>query len=419
MQSTIKRAVGAVASVSALTGLCLVSGPASSAAVSVAQAERGTLTRFGFDATAYGSKADGVSGTESDPTAVSHLPCTSYVPRERENHVANSDRGGIQTNNVDTRNFTRQRDGVTSATSIATVQGGSMAGGAVRFTDLKARNVSFHKVGDGFRVKQFSSVGSLSVNGIAVPVPDNGRTTEVAVPGQGTLILNDKSRQVTAKRAFGVVNALKFVETNGRVQRTAHAQSNIDRLVESGVFQGGAWGSQSVVANTATSRRGAYQPMPCRGTFGETLETSTGESTEAGGTLGARRSYAYGIQRDSGYTDGFTRSVVDTANFGVLELRNIRGRANVTRQADGDLRRNARGTGVGEILIAGEAQPQPPAGEAQQFPGGEYTIRVVRTVPSGIHAEGALVRLFNGTRNDRTDDTVVHLAVAKLALPRG
>lgn len=146
MQRNTRRTVGVLTSATALMGLCLVSAPASVAAVAVSG---DTLTNFGFDATAYGSKADGASGTESDPTAVSHLPCTRFVPRDVENHVAESDRGGVQTSNVDTHNFTRQRNGVTSATSKASVQGGSLAGGVVQFTDLRARNVSLHEKGRG------------------------------------------------------------------------------------------------------------------------------------------------------------------------------------------------------------------------------------------------------------------------------
>lgn len=412
MQSTLRRSIAVLAPAAFVAGL-VVSTPA------VAAAPSGTRTNFGFDATAYGSKADGASGTESDPTAVSHLPCTRFVPRERSNHLAEADQGGVQTSQVDTRNFTRQANGVTSATSTATVQGGSLAGGVVTFTDLRARNVSLHKKGAGFRVRQFSSVGSLQVAGAPVPVPDDGSTQSVPVPGQGTLVINDKARRVSRSGAAGTVNALKFVGDDGRVQRTAHAASNIDGRLEDGLFRGGAWANQATVAETATTKKGALQPIPCTGTFGEVLETSSGESEETFGTLGARRSYSYGVKRADGSAEGYTRSVVDTANFGALELRNIRGRANVARSARGAIARNAKGTGVGEILINGQAQEKPPAGQAQPFPGGEYTIRVVERIRNGISAKGAVVRLFNATPNNRTDDTVVDLANATLAIFKG
>ncbi|MBA3266432.1 MAG: hypothetical protein H0T14_08720 [Nocardioidaceae bacterium] len=264
-----------------------------------------------------------------------------------------------------------------------------------------------------------SSIGKLRVADQIIPTPADGQTFTVPVPGQGTLTVNDKKRKVTNRSAFGVINVLTFESTDGTVERTAHAQSRIDGQVEGGLFHGAAFGSQARVADTATSKRGAYQPIPCVGTNGRVLETSTGEATPTFGFLGARRSFAYGVQRDNGSATGYTRSIVESAEFGALELRNIRGRANVTRQADGDVLRDAKGTGVGSILVGGEAQPQPPAGEAQRFPGGQYTVRVVEKDANGIEAIGAVVRLFNGTPDDRTDDTVVDLARAALEIKRG
>jgi len=421
MHRTQKYLAGAMGPVVVLTGLWLVHGPTATASDSArgqTGARSGTLTNFGFDATAYGSKTDGNENVDSDATAVAHLPCTRFVPRERGNHVAETDQGGVTLRNVTTHNFTRQRNGVTSAVSTATVENGSMAGGAVTFTDLRARNTSLHERGSGYRVAQISRVGSLSVGGQAIPLPANNRTFTVPVPGRGTLVVNDKHREVTTRSAFGTVNVLKFIGDDGTVERTAHAQSRIDGEIEGGLFHGGAWGSEARVTDTATSKRGAYQPIPCPGTYGEVLESTTGEVQEAFGLIGARRSYAYGVQR-KGSATGFTRSVVDVAKFGVLELRNIRGRANVTRQRDGDTVRNAKGTGVGTIIVAGEEQPKPPAGEAQQFPGGEYTIRVVDKKRHGIDVTGAVVRLFNGTPRDQADDTVVDLARAKLEITRG
>jgi len=421
MHLTNKHLAGAMAPVVVLTGLGLVSGPSATAtdtAARQAPARADTLTNFGFDATAFGSKVDGNRDADSDATARSHLPCTRYVPRDRRNHVAESDRGGVSTRNVSTHNFTRQRKGITSATATSTVENGSMAGGAVRFTDLRARNTSFHEKGRGYAVDQASRIGSLAIGGQAVRIPDDGRTFRVPVPGQGTLIVNDKRREVTKRSAFGVVTVLTFVGDDGTVERTAHAQSRIDGEIEGGLFHGGAWGSQANVADTATSRRGAYQPMPCPGTYGKVLESSTGEAQEAFGFIGARRSFAYGKQV-KGAAKGYTRSVVDVAKFGVLELRNIKGRANVARQADGDTVRNPKGTGVGKIIVAGQEQAKPPAGKAQKFPGGEYTIRVVNKKRHGIDVTGAVVRLFNGTPKQRTDDTVIDLARAKLEITRG
>ncbi len=69
--------------------------------------------------------------------------------------------------------------------------------------------------------------------------------------------------------------------------------------------------------------------------------------------------------------------------------------------------------------MAGEEQQKPPAGEAQRFPGCGVHHPSGRQGGNGIEAFGAIVRLFNGTPKDRTDDTVVELARAALEIKRG
>ncbi len=406
--------------------LALLAAMATVAAVSPAVADHtrvtetgGTLTNFAFGAMAYGSRSQGPETANADPTAVSYLPCTRFVPRDRSNHVATSDEGGVATQNADTHNFTHQQNGVTTAISIATVQDGTLAGGSVGFTDLRSKNVSSHVKGQGFKLKQVSSIGSLTVAGAPVPIPDDGNTFTVPVPGRGTLTVHHKIPAVSSSGAFGIINTLKFDGDDGSVQTVAHSQSKVENGVEGGLFRGAAWASEATVADAASSRRGAYRPIPCPGTDGVILKNATGEAAEEGGVIGARRSFAYGLQRANGSATGYTRSVVDAAQFGVLELRNIRGNANVTRRADNTVLRDAKGTGVGEILINGEQQPQPAAGESQPFPGGEYTIRVVVKNPIGIDATGAVVRVFNNTPEDRTDDTVFVLAHAELNITKG
>ena len=139
MNRTTKHLAAATAPVLVLSGLGFT-GPSATAndgGNPATTARGGTLTNFGFDATAYGSKTDGNEGANSDATARSHLPCTRFVPRDRRNHVAESDQGGVTVENVDTHNFTRQGRGITKAVSKSTVENGSLAGGAVKFTDLR------------------------------------------------------------------------------------------------------------------------------------------------------------------------------------------------------------------------------------------------------------------------------------------
>jgi len=128
-----------------------------------------------------------------------------------------------------------------------------------------------------------------------------------------------------------------------------------------------------------------------------------------------------GEQRDNRSATGYTRSVIDRAGFsGVLEFRNIKARANVTRQADGDVVRNAKGTGVGEILVNGSPIAQPAPGDPRDVAGvGTFTLKTVDKTRIGIDVTAVTVQLFNGTPNDLSDDTIVHLGRAKLAIKRG
>lgn len=402
-----------------LAAVSLAAGTAMSTFLPAQAQESGTLTNFGFDATAYGSETQGNDQADSDRTALIHLPCTRYVPRDRFNHQANGgDADTAQVENVDTHNFTRKStDGTVSAFSTVKIQGGTLAGGAVMFTDLRAVNRSLRAKGSGFGVRQSSSVGSLVVNGAPVPFPAGSQSATIPVPGQGDLVLNERIKRTNGTSAFGLINVLKFIDTDGSIQRVGHAESRIDSDIEGGMFHGGAFASQGRTEDgTVTTRKGAYQPMPCLGTQGEILESSTGEAESATSFLGARRSFAFGVVRDNGTRAGYTRSVVDVAKFGVLELRNVKGRANVLRKENNEVTRNAKGTSVGDIFIAGERQEQPPAGEPQPFPGGEFTIRIVDRIPAGIEAIGAEVRLFNGTPANRSDDSIVDLARAKLSI---
>jgi len=154
------------------------------------------------------------------------------------------------------------------------------------------------------------------------------------------------------------------------------------------------------------------KPIPCPGTNGEVRKNTTGDGNFDFGFVGARRSFVLGDQEgDKAF--GYTRSHVDSANFGdgVLVFRNIEAKANVTRQPDGDIVRNAKGTGVGELFVNGERVELPPPGKSRRVPGlGAFTFRTVEKSANGIDVTALTVRLFNGSEAD----TVVELGRAKL-----
>ncbi len=413
---TIHRGLAALTTATvAGAGLVAVAPAAAAPAAEVA------ITNFGFDAASYGSKTTGNPTADSDATALSHLPCTRRVPRDDRNFLAEAGDGdGVSLRGVNTHNFTRRKDGTVSANSVVTIDRGRLAGGEVRFTNLRGRVKSFHNA-TGYHVNTVSDLGTLTVAGKLVPLPVGGQRLEVPVPGQGTLIVNRRVEHVRNVGANGAVNVLRFVSsTDNTVEKVGRAFSRIDGQIEGGLFGGAAWGSDARVGDRAALGRAALQPMPCPGTRGQVKETSTGEATPDFGFIGARRSFAYGVQRDNSAT-GYTRSVVAAARFGggALKFRAIRAKANVTRQADGDVVRTAKGSGVGRILVNGKEIQTPRAGVPRKVAGlGTFTVRKVNKTPTGIEVTGVIVRIFNGTPKVKSDDTVVNLANANLRIKK-
>ena len=425
LPSTITRRFLAAAACGALA-MTLVAVPGTTAAAR--EKERagqpgggaGTLTDFGFDAASYGSQTTGNPAAVSGPTALSHIPCTRYVPRSQDNVVAEAGDGdGVALQAVTTRNHTAQSAGTTEAVSRVHIAAGTLAGGQVEFSDLTGRVRSFHDTA-GYHVQTVSRLGSLTVGGVPVVLPDDGTEMEVPVPGLGTLVLNHTVRHETAISSTGAVNVLRFNGSDGTTERVGRAYSRIDGEIEGGLFAGAAWGSDGRVDDTATLGRAALRPMPCPGTRGKVLRNSTGEATFDFGHVGARRSAVSGVQGTDGSASGYARSKVTAAGFGdgQLRLRNITAIADVTRRGD-DVVSSARGTGVGRIIVSGE-EIQPPFGESQQVPGlGSFTVRSVHRTANGLDVTAVSVRLHNGTPADTTDDTVVNLGRAKLAIRRG
>ena len=103
------------------------------------------MTDFGLQGASYGWKTTGNPTAHSDSTALSVLGCTRYVPRTDSNFVARSGDGdNVSLRNITTHNFSGHSNGQTSMTSVVHIDGGNVAGGQVRFTNLTARVRTFH-----------------------------------------------------------------------------------------------------------------------------------------------------------------------------------------------------------------------------------------------------------------------------------
>lgn len=407
----------ALATLGTVAAAALVSAPYASNASTSGQTgsalRAGTVTDFSFSHVAYGSKTTGNPNANSGPTALSVIGCTRVVPRDNENFMTTTGDGdGTELDNVRSRGFTRKVGGRVSVTSMNTIERGSLLSGAIQFTNLKAVAKTLHDSA-GFSTKTVSTLGSLDINGTSVPVPNAGRQ-DIPVPGLGTLTFNMVRTAERARSATAAVNVIRFKGDDGTIVRVGKAYSHIDRDVTGGIFGGAAWGSEARVGDVAAAGRSALRPIPCAGTNGKVLTNETVESTLDFGFIGVRRSFAYGVQLDRKAT-GYTRSHIDKANFGagMLVFRNIEAKANVTRQADGDVVRNAKGTDIGSIKVNGMEMAPPTPGEPVRVPGlGTFTFRSVKKSPIGIDVTALTVELFNGS----AANTVVELGRAKLKI---
>ncbi len=418
------RRTGAVVATAGLVGASLV---AVSALPAQAASEK-RVTNFSFDAQSYGSKTKNNPAASSGATALSYLGCTRVVPRSRRNFEATAgDNDGVQLNAVRTRNFTREKNRQVSVISTARIDDGKLADGAVRFSNAKAKVVSSHNR-KGFVSRTASTIGRLRVNGLPVDVPLNGTEQEVRVlatdGSTGTLTINYQVKRSNRRSALGGVNVLRYQEDGrrGTIEKVGRAFSRIDGNVEGGIFGGQAYGTKSRTAGTiAQTGKSAKQPMPCPGTNGQVLTTDQVRVTTDFGVVGEQFSAAYGEQNGQDSADGYTLSRIVRVNIGngTLVFRNIQARARVVRKPNGNVTRTAKRTGIGTILVNGEPQSTPAAGQQQDVVGlGSYRVKVVNKSPIGLNVTAVVVTLNNGTPANTSDDTVVQLGNAKLKIRR-
>ncbi|MDQ3416667.1 MAG: hypothetical protein M3474_06160 [Actinomycetota bacterium] len=329
----------------------------------------------------------------------------------------------MQLNAVRTRNFTREKERQVSVISTARIDDGKLAGGAVRFSNAKAKVVSSHNR-KGFVSRTASTIGRLRVNGLPVVLDGTEQKVPVvATDGSiGTLTINYQVKRSNRRSALGGVNVLRYQEDGprGTIEKVGRAFSRIDGNVEGGIFGGQAYGTKSRIGTIAQTGKSAKQPMPCPGTNGEVLKTREVRVRAFGAVVGEQYSAAKGVQRNNS-AGGYTLSRIVRVGFGggTLVLKNIIARAKVVRQADGDVLRSAKGTGVGTILVNGEEQDTPAAGQQQNVAGlGSYRVKVVNKSRIGLNVTAVVVTLNNGTPADTSDDTVVQLGNAKLKIRR-
>lgn len=242
-------------------------------------------------------------------------------------------------------------------------------------------------------------------------VPAPGQPVEI--PGVATISVGNSVTRTTGERAKALADAvLVEMALTGSKVKLAHSEAQVYEGVKSGVFRGRSAGVQGRGLDDNVSI--GYQPlslMPCQGTDGELRQKALarvdlGDAVSLRGVTSRQQS-----DQTKKMATGFGRGRVDTIdlNDGELLITKVVGRANVTRTANG-LKRDAKGTSIGEIIADGEPQEFPDSG-ILEIPGVATLERaIVRKIPQGISVTALRITLLDGS------GAVIDLGEAKLSI---
>jgi hypothetical protein len=201
--------------------------------------------------------------------------------------------------------------------------------------------------------------------------------------------------------------------------------ARINKGLPAAVMTGQGYGAEGEAAQGVVSvgRLGA-QPLPCQGTGGRVLSAPTAGLDLAGtdqlvadGLTGR----VWGVQRKSGVARAWTEGSVSDLTLGTLEIRGIVGRVNVEQNRSGKVvRRDIKGSSVGEILVDGESQGSFDPSTAGQIPPlevpGVASIRffVRDKTKRGMRVSAVVIELLDGTPGAST----IRLGNARATLKR-
>ncbi len=239
-------------------------------------------TNFVFQADAYGTYANVGNTVIAGKTALSALGCGSLTPPAHDqNTVLNVSAPPLLTTGTITTNVDGSilANGTLRSRSIATVANASLltlpvTGPLITATEIKAISTTT-KDATGFHTNGAnSSFTNLVVAGVAIvgtPAPN----TTVALPGFGSVVLNEQISVIKSDSASLIVNMIHvfITETNvlglsvGTEIIVAHAYSSL-KAAKQGTLDGRAYGTKATIGSVVTSGESALVLMPCLGTNG-------------------------------------------------------------------------------------------------------------------------------------------------------
>ena len=405
-------AVAAITSVGiALSGVGLVS-PAEAAQ------QKGpvlTETDYGFQATAYGTRVQSdVAALDSTRLPFSYLSCTRLAGRKDSRSLAsvqlpaNDPYIDVQTVDSHTRSYRDKAHGVDAAitgiTNIGKVKLGNSSTPQLTINNLRTQSIAWATNRGKLKTSNEISSGNISLANLPSDVPpelqalidaanggindvlqaleDNGGAIEI--PGLGMVSLGF-DRQVTKKNWAAASSFVLRVNLYGpdgvqgggddSLVGIGRSWARINRDLPAGVMGGFGFGANAQLLDGVVKEgRLGEQPLRCRGTDGK-VRVGPVAGIDLGGAgqiqTSGLQGRAFGVQHDSGRARAWTEGSVADVNLGggSLEIKGIVGRANVKQNKAGKIvKRNIKGSTIGEIIVNGESQGSFDPATAGQIP---------------------------------------------------
>ncbi len=419
------RRIALAAGIFALAASALAAPQATTAAPtpSKAAADGQTPTEFALHAVGFGTRViGGEVPVDSGTTAYQAIGCTNKAGIDKKNFEAQVTLPELGTiSGVKTRVWTTkvgETVNVFARHRIAEVILAESGNFKLTLNGVTSTSHVWHD-DNGFHHETSSNVLSILIKVddeplLELPIPSPGNPVEVPGVVRITAGKSVKIKEPGYVRAAAVGLQVDVLATDTTV-KLAQSAANMSRGIKTGVFSGWAAGLRASVLDPIVKvGRTPYRTMPCQGTDGE-LQTKSVVGSEIPGVLDAG---VLEIRQKSDQTNkkAWGYEVAEVADVSLLDgaivIKGIKARANVTRLANGDLVRNAKGTETLQLIIDGEPSDLP-LDETIEIEGLlKIDPKVVKRLKSGIQVTALQITLLDGT------GAKIDLGVARLQIAR-
>ena len=297
-----------------LATLCLGVVSPAGAAPAAAPPASGSPLVLGYQGDAFGTSVNVGRVVSSGPTALAVIGCGTNDHANITNDVASVTLPVLATGAV-TSHLATTADSSSASSTIASVNIGD---GLITATSITARSVTT-AASPGYTTSGSSSLVDLVIAGTPITVSASPNT-KIAIPGVGTVTLNEQKSTVKSNFATETVNAIDLRVTIanslglplGARIIVGHAMSGLVGPT-SGLLGGAAFGSSLTGDPALTLGRTAFLPMPCQGTGGAVKTNSTAAVSTPPISLGVTTSTAQGTVGATSATAKLSNTTADVS----------------------------------------------------------------------------------------------------------